>query len=97
MNIELANFLKKAAEHCGNEADIREEYSGRGMYGRSTAAVVVNSLPELMLNVIQYTREIVENNQELEDVAVTLLDAIPEVADLGRLRTDSMGHDTILY
>lgn len=91
MTRELAEFLKRATEHCGTqEIDVRTDYSGRAMYGRTTFGIVVDNTNELMLNVIQYIREMDgEPNFHLSD--------LPEVSDMGQLRTDSMGRQTILY
>jgi len=92
MTKELADFLKKATEHCGQqEIDVREDYSGRGMMGRTTHAVVVDSVTELMMNCIQYIREGLEFNSP----AIT--DFIPDVSDMGMLRTDNMARQTVLY
>jgi hypothetical protein len=42
-----AERMVEAIENEGGEASIRDEYSGRGMYGRTTCAVVAESRGEL--------------------------------------------------
>lgn len=94
MTTELAQFLKKASDHCGSQdCEVREDYSGRGMCGKTTAGVVVASVTELLLNVVQYVKETVEFADHGEQYAENL----PEVSDMASLRTDNMGRDTILY
>lgn len=44
MNIEHARLIVAAAEETGIEAELREDYSGRGMYGRKTAGVVMSGM-----------------------------------------------------
>ena len=89
MTKELAKFLVNASNHCGNDARLYENYSGRGMYGHTTDGVVVENPSELILNVIQYIKEKQEENNQFE---------IPDVSDSGQLRTDSMGrNNSIIY
>ena len=64
MTKEMAEFLKSASEHAGNECDVHEEYSGRGMYGKTTHGVVVDSMSQLLSDVIDYVRA---NIGEAED------------------------------
>ncbi len=91
MTKELADFLVKATEHCGSqEIDIRNEYSGRGMYGRSTFAVVVDNESELLLNVIQYIKEKDETTERF-------VETLPDVSNVGTLRTDGMGRKVVIY
>lgn len=93
MTKEFATFLSDAAEHCGTEISIRDDYSGRGMYGNTTYAVVVNNMSELLLNVVQYIKETLENMSQDELAAANF---IPDVYDMGRLRTDNMGRDSVV-
>jgi hypothetical protein len=94
MTTELAQFLKKASDHCGSqECEVREDYSGSGMCGRTTVGVVVTSIPELLLSVVQFIKETVEFADHGEQYAENL----PEISDMASLRTDNMGHSIILY
>jgi len=93
MTKELAEFLVRATEHCGTqEIDHRTAYSGRGMYGQTTHAVVVNDTNGLLVDLIQYVRE------EIEDAVPTeeLLESIPDVSSV-HLRMDNMGRDVVIY
>lgn len=40
MDRELAEAIVEAIENNGGEAELREDYSGRGMYGKTTTGVV---------------------------------------------------------
>jgi hypothetical protein len=80
-----AEFLKEATEYCGNqEIDLRSDYSGRGMYGKETCGVVVDSLTVLLADCIAYIKEVLNDN----------IDAIPE---LDSFKTDNMGRSIIIY
>ena len=98
MTKELAEFLRDATNHCGQqEIDVRENYSGRGMYDRTTYAVVVDNPMELMINVVQHIRETIENMED-QGKNFRLYEFIPEVSDVAALRTDSMGRSgTVIY
>ncbi len=93
MTKELASFLSDAASHCGTELDIRDDYSGRGMFDKTTYAVVVQNPCELMVNVIQYIKETLEDMSQDELAAANF---IPDVSDMKYLRTDSMGRDSVV-
>ena len=55
MTIEQAKFLERVTTYQGNqECEIREGYSGRGMYGSTTVGFVVDSLPQLLVDVLNY-------------------------------------------
>lgn len=59
MNTDLANALADAIIEYGEEASVRHDYSGRGMYGEATSAVVVDNdrvvLPAVMFSVHLFT------------------------------------------
>jgi len=94
MTKELASFLRNAAEHCDVDVEIRDDYSGRGMYGQETHAIVTDSIPELMINTIQYIKESLESKSHAEQI--NFMVKIPDVSDIRRLRTDNMGRDSIV-
>ncbi len=84
MTKEQANFLENASNYCGNQdIEVREDYSGRGMMGKTTFGVVVSSQSMLFVDTIVYIKE-----NELKN------DDIPDFNDF---RTDNMGRDVILY
>jgi hypothetical protein len=92
MTIEQAKFLKRVTEDCGNqECDIRETYSGRGMYGRETVGIVVDSLPQLLTDVLNYI------NDHLSEGAASFEYTGTEPIYFDQFRTDNMGRSMILY
>jgi hypothetical protein len=102
MNIELAKFLKRVCEDIGNqECEIREDYSGRGMFGKQTAGIVVDSVPMLLADMIQWVSgNICEYKTDADENGAGLSlnewtgGEIPDISDL---RVDNMGRSTILY
>jgi hypothetical protein len=55
MQRELANFIIQACENCDtffqdedSMPELREDYSGRGMYGKETTAIVCSDLMAVM-------------------------------------------------
>ena len=92
MTIEQANFLKRVTEDQGNqECDIRESYSGRGMYGRETVGIVVDSLPQLLTDVLNYV------NSNIQDDPIMVEWGGGDVPNFNRFSTDNMGRSMILY
>lgn len=82
MTKEQAQFLVEVTEMCGNQdISLREGYSGRGMFGRETFGVVIESLPILLADVINYARD-----QKMDDAP-----------DFQGFSTDNMGRDIIIY
>lgn len=85
MTKEQAEFLEKVSIECGNqECDIRDDYSGRSMYGKTTYGVVVSDITILLADCINYLR-----NEDAED--------INKVPDFEEFRMDNMGRDIIIY
>jgi hypothetical protein len=80
-----AEFLFEACENAGIECEIREGYSGRGMYGEETYGIVLKNPVDLVSAVIEHMRGITDSR---EMVAVPLFRA---------LRVDGMGRDFIVY
>ncbi len=84
MTKEQAKFLVDVTENAGNQdISLREGYSGRGMCGRETCAVVVNSLTLLLCDCINHLK-----NEDVESINL--------VPDFNNLRTDSMGRESIV-
>ena len=83
MTKEQAQFLVTVTEQCGSqEIDLRDDYRGRYMFSRKTYGVVVNSLPVLLADCINYLRD---------DVYA------PGIPDFDGFEKDNMGNDIILY
>lgn len=79
-----AKFAELLVEY-GNDLELREDYSGRGMYGRSTSGVVgsMNDLLYAIGEILEYGDE-----DEIEIVREGCRDGV---------RTDSMGLSMIIY
>ena len=93
MTKETANFLVMVTEHCGNqEADLRENYSGRGMYGRETCAIVVDNQMQLVSDLIQFMGDNV-----VDDNPRGLAWEGGNIPDINSLRIDSMGRGVVIY
>lgn len=43
MNLDNAHAIAEAIEDEGYDAEVREEYSGRGMFGRTVPAIVTDA------------------------------------------------------
>lgn len=48
MKLETAKKLVEIGEEGGLKCSLRASYSGRGMFGRETAGVVTESIPDLL-------------------------------------------------
>lgn len=81
MHKDTAIWLKNAQEYAGKEARIYEDYSGRGMFGKTTTGLVVDDLATLFLNSMNFIKE---------NPACSL-------PDFTMFRRDNLGHDTIIY
>lgn len=81
MTKDLALFLLEAAEYCGNDGKIRDDYSGRGMMGKTTYGIVVDSPVLLLADVLEYIRE----NRDVN------------MPDIENFKTDNMGKQIIIY
>jgi hypothetical protein len=83
MTKEQAEFFETITAYCGNQdIDVRNNYSGRGMFGKSTYGVVVSDITILLADCLNYLRD---NNY---------LAGIP---DFQGFSMDNMGRDIILY
>jgi hypothetical protein len=91
MTKEFANFLQLAAAENGHDCEIREDYSGRGMMGNTTHAVIVDDVGDLMCDVIDYIKQ-----NMTEGDAITTYDGHP-LPDTECLRRDNCARQTILY
>ena len=85
MTKQLAYFLSDISD-----GEVYEDYSGRGMYGKTTYGVVVSSELKLLRNVLEY---MAENGTE-EGWFGEVFDSDFLNKDI---RVDNMGLDIILY
>lgn len=87
MQLEAAKFLKNVANCAGIEASIYEDYSGRGMFNRTTTGIVTESAIALL-------------GAAIEHVSADAADGMSwdiNKWELYKLSTDSMGRNEILY
>jgi hypothetical protein len=85
MTAATMNRLVAAADALDVDCRPYDDYSGRGMYGRTTCAVVVPS--EAVFAALAAVAGRGLPDAEFADF----------VADLRRLSSDSLGRDTIVY
>jgi len=79
--------------------DIRDDYSGRGMCGKTTHAVVFEDWRDAIKAIVNVSLEIGANhNDDVRGVSEAHLDAMDTVIDdLKKIRYDSMGKSIVLY
>lgn len=100
MKQEHADLIAEAAEMIGLDVEARS-YSGRGMYGDETAAIV-GDVGDVMACVAQAMADLVEEREanehyDRDEENDSLVDPEDFVADMMKIRTDSMGFSTVLY
>jgi len=83
MQLELAEIIVASMKASGFEANVRENYSGRG-YGGTTTGVFVESLTAVLSAIVQNADHFVEFNWE------------PKFPDAGFI-IDQMGKGYIIY
>lgn len=90
MDLQLAKFLVELADDSGeydmDDVYVREDYSGRAMYGKTTAAVVGLNCNDVAYLVLQ--------NAQDDDCFYERLEPITSIKPL---KQDSMGLSTIIY
>jgi hypothetical protein len=80
MKRELAEVLLQVCP-----GDLQEEYSGKGMYGKTTTGIVVESVPEFLTAILQNVESLAE---AFKEEGIDRIDAI---------HWDSLGTSTIIY
>lgn len=103
MDKPVADAIIAAADAIGLEMSIRESYSGRGMYGKDTVAVIYEDTNDLLKAVAtavidlkdaeEYVTHRQEQGEEVDDVALRAEDFVEE---LGGFRYDNMGRDSLI-
>lgn len=86
MQKELAELLVQIIENNGEEADLRDDYSGRGMYGDETYAVTCDCGLGYVLGLVL---ESVKDGYLTED-------DLKDIKSFG-FRQDSMGLGMVIY
>lgn len=88
MDRRLAEYIVEVSCACDydSEAHVREDYSGRGMYGKTTSGVVISDSTIVATIFFENAEEISELQEEGN---------LPH--SIGRLNTDGMGRSFIIY
>jgi hypothetical protein len=95
MKLEHAAAIVEGAYDMGRGEDeirIAADYSGRGMYGQTTAGIVFDSLGTLLEAVAYTVAGLAAEDEDADSEAVAAL-----IDDLRRVRQDNLGRDTIIY
>jgi len=87
--LSTAELLKEASHASG--ADFREDYSGRGMFGKSCVGIVGGNILEIVHEIVLCVSGEVSNLEEFQDEIGEILE------ELTNYREDSMGLDKIIY
>lgn len=98
MTIEMARFLQACCDNAWNDCKVQAEYSGRGMFGQTTAAIVVDSATQLLADVIRYVSENIGEYSDPKEDNVTIKEWLGnEIPDVSSFRVDNLGSRIILY
>jgi len=88
MQLEVAKKLVASADEVGVELEVLEDYSGRGMFGKSTTAVEFNTVQDLFAAFYSLG---MDDGQESEESGES------EEINFSSLRIDSLGKSQIIY
>ena len=86
MRKETAIAIHEAAEEEGFDVGIRDDYSGRGMMGKSTYAITIGTHSELLTAVAAVGVQLEWGTTESENF----------IEDCKSFRFDSMGRDSMV-
>lgn len=86
MELKLAEILKETADQLDLEASITEAYSGRGMMGECTVALVCES--KVITSLMYASASAIARAIEAGELEAELDQPI---------RVDNMGYDTVFY
>ena len=87
MKEETAYAIQNAANEDGVELDLRDSYSGRGMYGKTTFAIVADSHGKLFGAIAYAASEMEPGSDEASDFC----------DDCRGFRIDSLGRGIVVY
>lgn len=91
MLFTTAKAIEVAAKECDLEVTIREDYSGRGMVGRTTTAVVSRGSRADFDHALAYAAYLLGKNNASEGEVEAFM------ADVRTIRCDNLGYDVIAY
>jgi len=92
MKEQIAKAIVKASTTLGLDLELRDSYSGRGMYGSTTVAVVGDQRE--FLRALCFAAANIEEDTKDDEDPVYLDDFMDEV---GSLRTDNMGRTALIW
>lgn len=92
-------IAKRIVVNTFGTLSLHENYSGRGMYGKTTTGIV-GSLSDFLESIsnlfVDYSAEMMD--EEDEQMKELIMNNVHDLADAVReLQTDNMGMDTIFY
>jgi hypothetical protein len=99
MKHEVAEFL---VDNSDGTISLREGYSGRGMYGKETTAIVAENINDILnaagMAFEALVREALDLDSENEKTATAILRQTQEIqGELSEIRYDSYGRGMIFY
>ena len=90
------NLAEKIAEYSHGDVEVLEEYSGRGMYGKTTTALTADSLSSILVGVVYAAASIAESEFYEEDIEEDCtIDDLAEFAE--DMSQDSLGLGIVIY
>jgi hypothetical protein len=89
MELQIAEKILEASRELGFECTLNESYSGRGMYGNTTAALIFEKINHFVASVVYVATEIKDEDEDIcdEDIIETAI----------QMQQDNMGLRTIIY
>jgi hypothetical protein len=95
MKKSTADAIKHTLGWAGTECEVRDEYSGRGMYGDKTAAIVgtQSEIIYVLAETARYLGRMEERAEHEGDCGEAEKASDEFMKDIQRLRWDSMGRD----
>jgi len=87
MKEKSAKLIEEAADELGYDTDIREDYSGRWMFGKTTHAIVVDTQSNFVGAVAFVAVNMDNDTEESDDF----------IEDMQNIHFDSMGISIIAY
>ena len=94
---QLECFSELVLGFINMEAEIRENYSGRAMFGRQCLGVVVSDSDDLPKIAIALAMALEIPEDAMNSVSFTAPELLELVTTMPGMVTDNMGHDIIAY
>ena len=87
MKESIIKRIEEAANELGFEVEVRDEYSGRGMFGETAHAIVMNDENDFYVAAISVAFKIDNDTEESDDF----------IQDMQDITFDSMGSSIVAY